>query len=205
MKLVALTGSIGMGKSTALAMFKMLGARVWDADAAVHRIYAQGGAAIEPLRVIFPNCITPQGSVNRDALSKIVLNKTQKLKQLEAVVHPLVGLDRASFLKAAQASGAQIAILDIPLLFETNGQAHVDAVVVVTCEAQCQRVRVLARPGMTVEKFEAILARQTPDAIKRAKADFIITTDISLDETRKQVETIYAALLSRGTQESEPT
>jgi dephospho-CoA kinase len=205
MKIVALTGSIGMGKSTTLAMFEELGAPVWDADAAVHNIYAKGGVAVGPVSELFPSCIAQDGSVDREALSKVVLNNSEKLKQLEAIVHPLVGEDRANFLKRAENEAADLVILDIPLLFETNGQSRVDTVLVVSCDPQLQRQRVLARPGMTVEKFGSILAHQTPDGTKRAQADFVITTDHGLDATRKQVETIYAALTSNNNPTSEPS
>lgn len=194
MKIVALTGSIGMGKSTTLAMFKELGVPTWDADAAVHRIYGQGGAAVDKVRHLFPDAITPDGAVNREILSRHVLSDTEKLQKLEQIVHPLVGEDRQEFLTKARGGGASLVLLDVPLLFETGGEKRVDAVIVVSCAPQLQRRRVLARAGMSVAKFEAILARQTPDAQKRALADYVITTDISLDDTREQVKTIYGAL-----------
>jgi dephospho-CoA kinase len=203
MKLVALTGSIGMGKSTTLAMFAALGVPVWDADAAVHRIYAKGGVGVEAVGAVFPDCIAPDGHVDREALSKVVLGDRAKLKALEDIVHPLVGGDRTAFINDAQAKGAPMVLLDIPLLFETGGQERVDAVVVVSCAPDLQRTRVLARPGMSVEKFEAIVARQTPDARKREKADFVITTDLGLDETRKQVDTIFKALMTPSAKQQE--
>jgi dephospho-CoA kinase len=196
MKIAALTGSIGMGKSTTLSMFKALGIPVWDADAAVHKIYAKGGAAIGPVSAVFPYCLKADGSIDRDILSRKVLGQTDKLKQLESIVHPLVGQDRGIFLASARQAGHPLAMVDVPLLFETGGQAYVDKVVVVSCAPDVQRARVLGRAGMTVEKFEAILARQTPDPEKRAKADFVITTDNGLDDTREQVGKVYAALMS---------
>lgn len=196
MKIVALTGSIGMGKSTTVAMFKDLGVPVWDADAAVHRIYARGGSAVEPVRASFPTAITNDKAVDRDALSKLVLGQPDQLKLLEGIVHPLVGQDRAAFLSNARKEGAKLVILDIPLLFETGGQEYVDGVIVVSCNAALQRQRVLARPGMTEAKFEAILTRQTPDAQKRARADFIITTDHGLDDAREQAARIYQTLMA---------
>jgi dephospho-CoA kinase len=194
MKIVALTGSIGMGKSTTLAMFKELGVPTWDADAAVHRIYGQGGGAVDKIRDLYPDAITLEGAVNREILSRHVLSDPEKLKQLENIVHPLVGADRQEFLTKARLDGASLVLLDVPLLFETGGQKRVDAVIVVSCPLDLQRRRVLARAGMNEPKFEAILARQTPDAEKRALADYVITTDISLDDTREQVKVIHRAL-----------
>jgi dephospho-CoA kinase len=196
MMVVGLTGSIGMGKTTTASMFKDMGVPVWDADSAVHRLYACGGVATKPVGDLFPDAVAPDGSIDRDILSKRVLNDRDKLKTLESVVHPLVGQDRAVFMAQARATNAPIAIADVPLLFETGGNAFVDKVIVVTCDAALQRQRVLERAGMSVEKFETILARQTPDHEKRARADFVITTDISLDDTREQVGKIYAQLLT---------
>jgi dephospho-CoA kinase len=204
MKIVALTGSIGMGKSTTTAMFKDLGVPVWDADAAVHRIYATGGDAIGPVSDAFEGVLKDDRSIDRDALAKQVLNNPAALQQLEGIVHPLVGRDRATFLVDAREMGAKLVIVDVPLLFETGGQAHVDGVIVVTCDAALQRSRVLARPGMSVEKFEAILARQRPDSEKRSRADFLITTDESLDDTREQVGKVHQALLAEPPLNKEP-
>jgi dephospho-CoA kinase len=205
MKIVALTGSIGMGKTTTAAMFKELGVPIWDADSAVHRIYAQGGPAIGPVSQAFPGILTPDNAIDREALSKIVLNDPAKLKDLEALVHPLVGQDRANFLADARAKAADLVIVDVPLLFETGGQAYVDKVIVVSCNADLQRSRVLARPGMSAQKFDAILARQTPDTEKRSRADYLITTDIGLDDTRKQVGEVYHHLLAAKPQDEEPS
>ena len=201
MKVVGLTGSIGMGKTTIAAMFKALGVPVWDADGAVHRLYAKGGLGVGPVGTAFPAALTKDGHIDRNILSKEVLSSPDKLKILETLVHPLVGQDRANFLSKARDLGAKISIVDVPLLFETGGEKYVDLVIVATCDAALQRQRVLARPGMTEEKFASILARQTPDSEKRARADFIITTDGSLDETRKQVVKIHAQFLAvTGTQ-----
>ena len=195
MKIVALTGSIGMGKSTTSAMFQDLGVPVWDADAAVHRLYSPAGAAIGPLQALVPEAIGPQG-VDRSVLTSRILQDPTLLKQIEAIVHPLVGKDRADFLAAEREKAAPLVIVDVPLLFETGGEAYVDAVIVVSCPADIQKARVLARPGMTEEKFQAILARQTPDEIKRAKSNFVIETGLGLDVAREQVGKVYAALMA---------
>jgi dephospho-CoA kinase len=194
MKIVALTGSIGMGKSTTAAMFAALGVPVWDADQAVHRLYGAHGEAAAALRNVFPEAVDENG-VNRDVLAGLVLNNPAALRQVEGLVHPLVGQDRSAFLAQARANGAQLVLVDVPLLFETGGEQFVDAVIVVSCGPELQRQRVMARPGMSKEKFEAILARQVPDAIKRDKADFIITTDSGLDDARKQVGKIHHMLM----------
>lgn len=202
MKIVALTGSIGMGKSTTSAMFKDLGVPIWDADAAVHRLYAPDGAAIPPLQALIPEAVGPEG-VDRTVLTRKILQDPGLLKQIEAIVHPLVGKDRADFLVAAREQGAPLVMVDVPLLFETGGEAYVDAVIVVSCPPDLQRARVLARPGMTEEKFESILARQTPDDVKRAKSDFVIDTGLGLDAAREQVGKVHAALLSQIAQGAE--
>jgi dephospho-CoA kinase len=198
MKIIGLTGSIGMGKTTTSAMFAQLGVPIWDADSAVHRLYDVGGAAVEAVAALFPSALSDNGTIDRAVLAKLVLNDPDQLKKLEAIVHPLVGKDRSDFMSAARGNGAKIAIVDVPLLFETGGDAFVDKVVVVTCAPELQRQRVLARPGMSSQKFEAILARQTPDADKRARADFIITTDLGLDDTRQQVRDVYDQLMKIG-------
>lgn len=196
MKIIGLTGSIGMGKTTTSALFKALGVPIWDADGAVHRLYVSGGVGVAPVSAAFPSALTSLGHIDRDRLAKLVLNAPDQLKLLESIVHPLVGQDRANFLADARAAEAKIAIVDVPLLFETSGEKYVDKVIVVTCDAALQRQRVLARPGMSEAKFEAILARQTPDALKRARADFIITTDIGLDDTSKQVAKVFDQLIA---------
>lgn len=202
MKIVALTGSIGMGKSTTSAMFKDLDVPIWDADAAVHRLYRAGGAAVAPLQTLIPDAIGPDG-VDRAVLTSKILQDPALLKQIEAIVHPLVGKDRANFLADARSAGAPLVMVDVPLLFETGGEAYVDAVIVVSCPPDMQRARVLARPGMTEEKFESILARQTPDDVKRAKSDFVIDTGLGLDAAREQVGKVHAALLSQIAQGAE--
>lgn len=194
MKIVALTGSIGMGKSTTSAMFKELGVPIWDADAAVHRLYARDGAAIPSLQALIPEAIGPDG-VDRGILTGKILEDPGLLKQIEVIVHPLVGKDRADFLAAARDQNTPLVLVDVPLLFETGGEAYVDAVIVVSCSAEMQKARVLARPGMTEEKFASILARQTPDEVKREKADFVIDTGLGLDAAREQVGMVHAALM----------
>jgi dephospho-CoA kinase len=194
MKVIGLTGSIGMGKTTTSAMFKELGIPVWDADSAVHRLYARGGLGVDPVANVFASAFKTDGSIDRDVLAKEVLQSPEKLKQLEGIIHPLVGQDRAAFMAEARTGNAPYAIADVPLLFETGGNKYVDVVIVVSCNAELQRQRVLVRPGMSIEKFEAILARQTPDAQKRARADFIITTDTSLEDTREQVRQVHTTL-----------
>lgn len=193
---IGLTGSIGMGKSTVLSMFADLGAAVWDADAAVHRLYGEDGAAVAPLADLFPDAIV-DGVVDRAALAKIVLGDTQALAKLEAVVHPLVAEDREAFMAAAAQAGADAVVLDIPLLFENGTEKFFDATVVVSAPADVQRARVLTRPGMSEEKFEAILRLQTPDAEKRQRADYIIDTGLPLEETRAQTAAVYSEILGK--------
>lgn len=194
MIILGLTGSIGMGKSTTGRMFADEGALLWDADAAVHRLYARGGAAVEPLGEAFPGVVV-DGAVDRARLAEALGRDEGAFKRLEAIVHPLVAQDRAQDLAAARAEGVRLAVLDIPLLFETGGDAFVDAVVVVTADPEVQATRVLARPGMTRDRFEAILARQTPDAEKRRRADFLVDTGRGLDAAREQVAQIVGTVL----------
>ncbi|MBD3833268.1 dephospho-CoA kinase [Brevundimonas bullata] len=194
MILLGLTGSIGMGKSTTSRMFADEGALIWDADAAVHRLYARGGAAVEPLGEAFPGVVV-DGAVDRTRLAEVLGRDDTAFKRLEAIVHPLAAQDRADDLAAARARGVRLAVLDIPLLFETGGDAFVDAVVVVTADPEIQAARVLARPGMTRDRFEAILARQTPDAEKRRRADFLVDTGRGLDAARDQVREIVGTVL----------
>jgi dephospho-CoA kinase len=193
---LALTGSIGMGKSATAAMFRAAGVPVWDADAAVHEIYARGGKAVEPVRQRFPDAVV-DGAVDRERLSAEVVGNDAAIRDLEAIVHPLVGEHRAAFRARADVEGAEIVVVDVPLLFETGGEKKVDAVVVVSARPEQQRERVLARPGMSAAKFEAILARQTPDAEKRARADHVIDTSLTLAETEAQVQALVAALRER--------
>ena len=194
MIILGLTGSIGMGKSTTGRMFADEGALVWDADAAVHRLYARGGAAVEPLGQAFPGVVV-DGAVDRTRLAEALGSDETAFKRLEAIVHPLVAQDRAQDLAAARAEGVRLAVLDIPLLFETGGDAFVDAVVVVTADPEIQAARVLARPGMTRDRFEAILARQMPDAEKRRRADFLVDTGRGLDAAREQVAHLVGTVL----------
>jgi dephospho-CoA kinase len=188
---LGLTGSIGMGKSTTAAMFREAGVPVHDSDEAVHRLYA--GTAAPLIEAAFPGTVAA-GVVDRTRLSARVLGDPAAFKQLESIVHPLVRADADAFLQANREAGAAVALLDIPLLFETGGRARVDRVVVVSADAQTQRSRVLARPGMSEAKFEQILARQVPDADKRAMADFVVDTGHGLAPARRQVEAIIAEL-----------
>lgn len=185
---LGLTGSIGMGKSTTAQIFRELGVPVHDADAAVHALYGAEGVA--PVEAAFPG-VTQGGRIDRALLGARVLGDEAAMKRLEAIVHPLVHAREKAFLEAASAAGAPIAVLDIPLLFETGGENRVDAVLVVSAPESVQRARVLARPGMTEEKFAAILARQVPDGEKRRRADHVIDTGHGLDRARVAV----AALL----------
>jgi dephospho-CoA kinase len=193
MIILGLTGSIGMGKSTTSAMFEAEGVPVYDSDAAVHALYAKGGAAVAPVEAAFPGVVVDD-AIDRTLLSARVVGKPEALKALEAIVHPLVGADRIGFFEKAAAEGKDIVVLDVPLLFETGGDRKVDKVVVVSAPAEVQRARVLARPGMDAAKFEAILARQTPDAEKRTRADFVIDTSQGLDHARGQVRDILTRL-----------
>ncbi len=190
---IGLTGSIGMGKSTTAQMFREAGVPVYDADAAVADLYVRGGAAVEPLEAAFPG-VTRDGAVDREALRLRVLGDDAAMTRLNAVVHPLLGRDRLAFHAQAEASGADVLVFDIPLLFETGGERNMDAVVVVTAPAEVQRARVLAREGMTPERLDAILTRQTPDAQKRERADFIIDTGQGLEAARAAVARVLAAV-----------
>ena len=193
MRIVGLTGSIGMGKTTTAAMFRAAGVPVHDADAAVHRLYA--GAAVAPVEAAFPG-VTADAIIDRGRLAERVLDDPKALKRLEAIVHPLVAAEEARFLEACRARGAAIAILDIPLLFESGAVKRVDAIVVVTADAAVQRQRVLARPGMTPERFASIAARQLPDAEKRRRAHFLVDTGHGMQPARRQVAAILRALRS---------
>jgi len=189
MLIIGLTGSIGMGKSTTLQMFADEGVPVYDADAAVHAVYSS--TAVPIVEAAFPGT-TADGKVDRQKLSQRVLGNPEALKKLEQVVHPLLGAHRQAFLAEAEKSGAPIVLMDVPLLFETGGEKRMDAVVVVTAPAELQRQRVLARENMTAEKLDAILARQTPDAEKRKRADFVVDTSRGLDPVRADVKDILA-------------
>ncbi|MEF2546898.1 dephospho-CoA kinase [Aurantimonas sp. E1-2-R+4] len=191
MIVLGLTGSIGMGKSTAAAMFADEGVPVHDADAAVHRLYA--GRAAPLIEAEFPGTVI-DGIVDRQLLGAEVLNDPDALKRLEAIVHPLVRAEEQAFLAAARKTGAPLALLDIPLLYETGAETRCDKIVVVSAPAAIQRERVLRRPGMNEEKFAAILAKQVPDAEKRARADFVIDTGGGFDATRAAVKVVVTEL-----------
>jgi dephospho-CoA kinase len=184
---LGLTGSIGMGKSTTAAMFLEEGIPVWDADAAVHRLYAPGGAVVAPLAALCPAALR-DGGINRAALKDWIATDASALARIEAVVHPLVVADRAAFLDGAS---SDIVVLDIPLLFEKGSEAEMDATLLVTAPPEVQRARVMARPGMTEAQFATILARQMPDADKRARATHIIET-LSVDAARAAVRALIA-------------
>ena len=191
--LIGLTGSIGMGKSETAKMFARLGIPVNDSDANVHALYEPGGAAVPDIEKTFPGTVQ-SGKVDRALLTRALAADPGGFKKLEAIVHPLVAKTQADFLARAEANGADMVVLDIPLLFETGGHARVDAVVVVSAPSHIQRARVLERPGMTEEKLDQILSRQTPDEEKRAKAHYVIVTDKGLDHAFEQVQMIGADL-----------
>lgn len=193
MIILGLTGSIGMGKSATAEMFREAGVPVYDADAAVHALYAEGGTAVAPLEAAFPG-VTVNGAIDRQKLRDRVLNDADAMKQLEAIVHPLAGQAQLDFRAKAKADGAAFAVLDIPLLFETGGDRHCDYTLVVTAPPDLQRKRVLERSGMTAEAFEAILARQMTDADKRARADFILSTAHGFEFARDQVRAIISLM-----------
>ena len=189
MIILGLTGSIGMGKSTTAKLLAEAGVPVYDADAAVHKIYE--GEAAPAIEAAFPGT-TAGGKVDRVKLSAQVLHNPAAIKQLEQIVHPMLGASRQKFLDDAERSGAPVAVVDVPLLFETGGEKRVDAVVVVTTSPETQRERILARDNMTGEKLDAILARQLPDAEKRKRADFVVDTSHGLDPVRARIRDILA-------------
>lgn len=191
MIVLGLTGSIAMGKSTTAAIFAEAGVPVHDSDAAVHRLYR--GAAAPLIEARFPGAVVG-GVVDREKLGKAVLGDARALRDLEKIVHPLVRADADAFVARHREAGAKLALLDIPLLFETGGEERVDRIVVVTAPFQVQRERVLSRPGMSEEKFAAILARQLPDEEKRARADFIIDTSLGMEAARIAVQEIVEEL-----------
>lgn len=193
MIILGLTGSIGMGKSATASLFRDGGVPVYDADAAVHALYAEGGAAVAPIEEAFPG-VADKGAIDRQKLRTRVLDDAAAMKRLEGIVHPLAGEAQVDFRRRAKEQGAPFAVLDIPLLFETGGNRHCTYTLVVTAPADVQRARVLARPGMTEDAFEAILARQMPDADKRARADFILSTAHGFDFARDQVRAIIALM-----------
>ena len=188
---LGLTGSIGMGKSATAAMFSARGVPVHDADAAVHALYGPGGAAAEAIAAAFPGTLAPDGGVDRARLRDAVLGRPDALARLEALVHPLVRAVGHAFLE--RQAGAPLVLLDIPLLYETGGEARCDAVLVVTAPPEVQRARVLARPGMTEAAFAAIRTKQMPDAEKRARADYVLDTSQGFAATEAEVARIVAA------------
>lgn len=192
--ILGLTGSIGMGKSTTAALFQARGIPVHDADATVHALYR--GRAVPLIAAAFPDAVR-DGAVDRVSLSAAVLGKPEAMARLEAIIHPLVREDEASFLHGCRQRGAGLAVLDVPLLLETGGESRCDAVLVVSAPEAVQRARVLARPGMTPERLDAILARQMPDAQKRARAHFIVDTSRGVVAAGRQVGSILAALAGR--------
>lgn len=187
--LLGLTGSIGMGKSTTAQMFRDLGIPVWDADEAVHRLYSKGGAAVQPVSIVFPEALE-NGAISREKLKAALAQDSDGLRQLEQIVHPLVAEDRAAFISS---NSADILVFDIPLLFETGADNWLDSVLVVSAPPETQRTRVLARAGMTEKQFEIILDRQMPDVEKRSRADHVIETD-AMDDTRKAVRHLVEEL-----------
>ena len=194
MLVVGLTGSIGMGKSTAAERFRARGVAVFDADAAVHALYA--GAAAPLIEAAFPGT-TAAGRVERARLADAVLEDPEAFRRLEGIIHPLVEAEERAFLRREAAGGAEMAVLEIPLLYETGRDAHVDAVVVVSASAVTQRARVLKRPGMSPEKLDGLLARQLGDAEKRRRADFVVDTDVPMAESAARLDAIIAELRTR--------
>lgn len=197
MVILGLTGSIGMGKSTAAQMLRRMGLPVHDSDAAVHRMMSPGGEAIEAIRAAFPDAINAEGGVDRQALGRHVFGNPDALRTLEAILHPRVRDSQNRFLKKAAARREPIAVLDVPLLFETEGDQRCDATVVVTAPAFLQRQRVLSRPGMTAEKLAGILSQQVPDAKKRCRADFVVLSNLGRRETLRELQEIVRVLKSR--------
>ncbi|UGX85784.1 dephospho-CoA kinase [Phyllobacterium meliloti] len=191
MIVLGLTGSIGMGKSTAAQMFMDAGIPVYSADETVHKLYS--GVAAPLIEAAFPG-VTENGVVDRAELSKAVIGNPEALKKLESIIHPLVRSEENAFRKTAELQGAKLVVIDIPLLFETGGDERVDKILVVSAPADVQKKRVLARSDMTPEKLEAILKRQTPDAEKRGRADFVVNTDQSFDATRAEINDIIRVL-----------
>jgi dephospho-CoA kinase len=187
MIILGLTGSIGMGKSTTAKLFAEAGVPVYDADAMVHRLYE--GEAVPAIEAAFPGT-TVDGKVDRNRLSAQVVHDSSAMRRLEQIVHPMLGASRQKFLDDAEQSGAPVAVVDVPLLFETGGEKRVDAVVVVTTTPEIQRQRILARDNMTGEKLDAVLARQMPDAEKRQRADFVVDTSHGLDPVRARIRDI---------------
>lgn len=199
MIVLGVTGSIGMGKSTVSNMLKDMGIPVHDADATVHKLLAAGGAGVAPVGAVFPDAVKRDDAgndyIDRAALGKIVFADAAQKKALEQILHPMVQADSAAFKAEMEQKGHKLVVFDIPLLYETGGEKRVDAVLVVTAPADVQKARVMARPGMTEERFNHVLSQQIPDADKRARADHIVTTDISLDDTRDQLKKIVDKII----------
>lgn len=191
--ILGLTGSIGMGKSTAGQMLQRLGVTLYDADAAVHRLFAKGGAAVAPVGAVFPGVVT-NGVVDRTKLGEAVFGDAPALARLEAIVHPLVSEAQLWFLRAAARRKVAIVALDIPLLFETGGARNCDASILISAPRYLQEARVLARPGMTRVRFEGILRRQMPDAEKRRRADFVVLSGLDKGRTLRQLRAIVSAM-----------
>ncbi len=193
MLIIGLTGSIGMGKSQTAKLFEQEGLPVYDADAAVHTIYQKNGSAVEPIRMLFPRAII-DNAVDREVLARLVLKDKEKLRALEAIVHPLVAQVQQEFLSHCRTANHPMVVLDIPLLYEFGGDERVDAAVVVSAPYEVQRARVLARDGMSDEKFQDILKKQLPDAEKRKRADFIVDSSVSVEDAHRQVRQIIEKL-----------
>lgn len=198
MLIIGLTGSIGMGKSTAAARIRTLGVGVCDADAIVHKLYKPGGAAVAPIEAAFPGTLGEDGGVDRQRLAAALLADGAAFKRLEAIVHPLVHAAERRFLHEKLAKGAEKVVLEIPLLFETGGEKRVDVTIVVSAPPEVQRQRVLDRPGMTPEKLDQLLSRQVPDEEKRRRADFVVDTSRTIPETEAQIDRIMAQLDGRS-------
>ena len=192
---IGLTGSIGMGKTETSKIFLSYGIPVYDADKAVHNLYGPNKKGSLAIKNIFPNCINEDGSVNREILSKEVLDNKEKIKSLEQIIHPLVAEDRKIFFYENR--NAKIIILDVPLLFETGGQKDVDYIIVVDAPDTVQKERVMARPNMTKEKFHKIISQQIPNHVKKQKADFIIDTSVSINHAKTQVKNIIEKINKR--------
>lgn len=197
MIVAGLTGSIAMGKTETAKMFAARGIPVFDSDAAVHQLYTKGGDAVPVIAALAPSAIK-EDAVDRRALAALVLAEPGLLKSIETAVHPLVKARQITFLSEASQQGHDMAILDIPLLFETGRQADVDVVIVVSAGPELQRERALKRPGMTPEKLDFILSRQVPDEAKRAQADYVIDTSVSLEETGQAVDRVLAAIRAKA-------
>jgi dephospho-CoA kinase len=196
--ILGLTGSVGMGKSTALAMFRRLGVPVHDSDAAVHRLLAPHGAAVAAVATAFPEALAADGGIDRAGLGRRVFADRAALQRLERILHPLVRQRQARFLKLACSRRVPLVVLDIPLLFETGGDRRCDRVIVVSAPAWVQRARVMARPGMTDARFRAILAKQMPDAEKRRRADFVVPSGLGRALTFRRLKRIVRSLTEGG-------